>query len=166
MADTANRSRGSGRRVRGAFVPEARCGYRNPTLSSILATQVPCRTPSRSEALRSATDALRRLLARRSAGSVLKPSGGNCAVLPYICTVIQPCLPCGRAFFSGWHLLGTNQEVSTGLYCKTFSENAPLKNWMKGPRPKAQTRVPMPTRPPNRKVMTAQSASVKTRQPK
>ena len=36
MADTANRSRGSGRRVRGAFAPEARCGYRNPTLSSIL----------------------------------------------------------------------------------------------------------------------------------
>ena len=44
MADTANRSRGSGRRVRGAFVPEARCGYRNPTLSSILATQMPCRS--------------------------------------------------------------------------------------------------------------------------
>ena len=64
------------------FCPEARCGYRNPTLSSILATQMPCRTPSRSEALRSATDALRRLLARRSAGAVLKPSGGNCAVLP------------------------------------------------------------------------------------
>ena len=38
-----NRSRGSGRRVRGAFAPEARCGYRNPTLSSILATQMPCR---------------------------------------------------------------------------------------------------------------------------
>ena len=57
MADAANRSRGSGRRVRGAFVPEARCGYRNPTLSSILATQMPCRTPSRSEALRSATAA-------------------------------------------------------------------------------------------------------------
>ena len=55
------------------FCPEARCGYRNPTLSSILATQMPCRTPSRSEALRSATDALRRLLARRSAGAVLKP---------------------------------------------------------------------------------------------
>ena len=36
MADTANRSRGSGRRVRGAFAPEARCGYRNPTLLSIL----------------------------------------------------------------------------------------------------------------------------------
>ena len=35
MAETANRSRGSGRRVRGAFAPEARCGYRNPTLSSI-----------------------------------------------------------------------------------------------------------------------------------
>ena len=84
MAETANRSRGSGRRVRGAFAPEARCGYRNPTLSSILATQMPCRTPSRSEALRSATDALRRLLARRSAGAVLKPSGGNCAVLPQI----------------------------------------------------------------------------------
>ena len=45
-------------------------------------------------------------------------------------------------------------------------ETRPLKNWMKGPRPKAQTRVPMPTRPPSRKVMTAQSASVKTRQPK
>ena len=27
MADAANRSRGSGRRVRGAFAPEARCGY-------------------------------------------------------------------------------------------------------------------------------------------
>ena len=35
---------GSGRRVRGAFAPEARCGYRNPTLSSILATQMPCRS--------------------------------------------------------------------------------------------------------------------------
>ena len=57
MAETANRSRGSGRRVRGAFAPDARCGYRNPTLSSILATQMPCRTPSRSEALRSATAA-------------------------------------------------------------------------------------------------------------
>ena len=68
------------------FCPEARCGYRNPTLSSILATQLPCRTPSRSEALRSATDALRRLLARRSAGAVLKPSGGNCAVLPKVYT--------------------------------------------------------------------------------
>ena len=44
MADAANRSRGSGRRVRGAFAPEARCGYRNPTLSSILATQMPCRS--------------------------------------------------------------------------------------------------------------------------
>ena len=44
MAETANRSRGSGRRVRGAFAPEARCGYRNPTLSSILATQMPCRS--------------------------------------------------------------------------------------------------------------------------
>ena len=44
MAETANRSRGSGRRVRGAFAPEARCGYRNPTLSSILATQIPCRS--------------------------------------------------------------------------------------------------------------------------
>ena len=31
-------------RVRGAFAPEARCGYRNPTLSSILATQMPCRS--------------------------------------------------------------------------------------------------------------------------
>ena len=39
------------------FCPEARCGYRNPTLSSILATQMLCRTPSRSEALRSATAA-------------------------------------------------------------------------------------------------------------
>ena len=39
------------------FCPEARCGYRNPTLSSILATQMPCRTPSRSETLRSATAA-------------------------------------------------------------------------------------------------------------
>ena len=39
VAETANRSRGSGRRVRGAFVPEARCGYRNPTFSSIFATQ-------------------------------------------------------------------------------------------------------------------------------
>ena len=44
VAETANRSRGSGRRVRGAFAPEARCGYRNPTLSSILATQMPCRS--------------------------------------------------------------------------------------------------------------------------
>ena len=35
---------GSGRRVRGGFAPEARCGYRNPTLSSILATQMPCRS--------------------------------------------------------------------------------------------------------------------------
>ena len=26
------------------FAPEARCGYRNPTLSSILATQMPCRS--------------------------------------------------------------------------------------------------------------------------
>ena len=26
------------------FCPEARCGYRNPTLSSILATQLPCRS--------------------------------------------------------------------------------------------------------------------------
>ena len=30
--------------ARGAFAPEARCGYRNPTLSSILATQMPCRS--------------------------------------------------------------------------------------------------------------------------
>ncbi|MCI6623345.1 MAG: hypothetical protein MSB96_05140 [Subdoligranulum sp.] len=44
MAETANRNRGSGRRVRGAFAPEARCGYRNPTLSSILSTQMPCRS--------------------------------------------------------------------------------------------------------------------------
>ena len=42
-------------------------------LSSVLATQTAYRTPSRSEALRSATDALRRLLARRSAEAVLKP---------------------------------------------------------------------------------------------
>ena len=32
------------RQVRGTFAPEARCGYRNPTLSSILATQMPCRS--------------------------------------------------------------------------------------------------------------------------
>ena len=44
VAEIANRSRGSGRRVRGAFAPEARCRYRNPTLSSILATQMPCRS--------------------------------------------------------------------------------------------------------------------------
>ncbi len=62
MAETANRSRGSGRRVRGAFAPEARCGYRNPTLSSILATQMPC----------------------RSCRSGAKPQGGNCAVLPKV----------------------------------------------------------------------------------
>ncbi len=53
-------------------------------IEHFLATQMPCRTPSRSEALRSATDALRRLLARRSAGAVLKPLGGNCAVLPKV----------------------------------------------------------------------------------
>ena len=35
-----------GQRSQGArgFCPEARCGYRNPTLSSILATQMPCRS--------------------------------------------------------------------------------------------------------------------------
>ncbi|MFZ2867516.1 MAG: hypothetical protein WAZ41_06460 [Gemmiger qucibialis] len=48
--------------MRGAFAPEARCGYRNPTLSSILATQ-----------MRAA-----------AAGAVLEPLGGNCAVLPLL----------------------------------------------------------------------------------
>jgi len=62
VAETANRSRGSGRRVRGAFAPEARCWYRNPTLSSIL--QRRCRAAA--------------------AEAVLKPLGGNCAVLPKI----------------------------------------------------------------------------------
>ena len=33
-----------GPRGRGALPPEARCGNRNPTLSSILATQMPCRS--------------------------------------------------------------------------------------------------------------------------
>ncbi|MFZ1648566.1 MAG: hypothetical protein WAT48_03360, partial [Gemmiger qucibialis] len=28
----------------GLLPPEARCGYRNPTLSSIFATQMPCRS--------------------------------------------------------------------------------------------------------------------------
>ena len=37
MAETANRSRGSGRRVRGAFVPEARCGYRLSLIHILLA---------------------------------------------------------------------------------------------------------------------------------
>ena len=32
MADTAKRSRGSGRRVRGAFAPEARCGVPQPDI--------------------------------------------------------------------------------------------------------------------------------------
>ena len=57
---TANRSRGSGRRVRGAFAPK-RCGY-------------------------TATRHYRAFWQRRcraaAAGAVLKPSGGNCAVLP------------------------------------------------------------------------------------
>ena len=44
MADAANRSRGSGRRVR-AFAPRSTMHlYSNPTLSSILATQMPCRS--------------------------------------------------------------------------------------------------------------------------
>ena len=64
MAETANRSRGSGRRVRG-LCPEARCGYRNPTLSSIW--QRRCRAAA--------------------AGAVLKPQGGNCAVLPILSQV-------------------------------------------------------------------------------
>ena len=65
MAETANRSRGSGRRVRGAFAPEARCGYRNPTLSAFW--QRRCRAAA--------------------AGAVLKPSGGNYAVLPILSQV-------------------------------------------------------------------------------
>ena len=36
---------------------------------------------------------LRRLLARRSAGAVLKPSGGNCAVLPKVLSVMCGILP-------------------------------------------------------------------------
>ena len=47
MAETANRSRGSGRRVRGAFAPEAAMRVPQPdNLSSILAT-ADCRDRSR-----------------------------------------------------------------------------------------------------------------------
>ena len=65
MAETANRSRGSGRRVRGAFAPEARCG--------------------------TATRHYRAFWQRRcraaAAGAVLKPQGENCAVLPILSQV-------------------------------------------------------------------------------
>ena len=60
MADAANRSRGSGRRVRGAFAPKHDAG--------------------------TATRHYRAFWQRRcraaAAGAVLKPLGGNCAVLP------------------------------------------------------------------------------------
>ena len=60
MADAANRSRGSGRRVRGAFAPKHDAG--------------------------TATRHYRAFWQRRcraaAAGAVLKPQGGNCAVLP------------------------------------------------------------------------------------
>ena len=54
----------------------------------------------------------------------------------------------------------------TGLYFSTFWEKCPSKNWMKGPRQKAHTRVPMPTRPPSSQHSRAHSASVNTRHPK
>ena len=53
-----------------------------------------------------------------------------------------------------------------GLYRKTFSEKFLLKNCTNGPSPNAQISVPRPIRPPDTNVMTAHSASVKTRQPK
>ena len=43
---------GSGRRVRGLFAPKYDAGYRNPTLSSILATQMPCHRRSGAFAVR------------------------------------------------------------------------------------------------------------------
>ena len=62
MAETANRSRGSGRRVRGAFAPKHDAG--------------------------TATRHYRAFWQRRcraaAAGAVLKPQGGNCAVLPKV----------------------------------------------------------------------------------
>ena len=62
MADTANRSRGSGRRVRGAFAPKHDAG--------------------------TATRHYRAFWQRRcraaAVGAVLKPQGGNCAVLPKV----------------------------------------------------------------------------------
>ena len=87
MADTANRSRGSGRRVRGAFAPDVRCGYRNPTLSSILATQVPCRSR------RSGAQAVRRELC----GVALSDLGHfRSSFLFY--TLF---MPCSRSVYSG-----------------------------------------------------------------
>ena len=65
VADTANRSRGSGRRVRGAFAPKHDAG--------------------------TATRHYRAFWQRRwraaAAGAVLKPSGGNYAVLPILSQV-------------------------------------------------------------------------------
>ena len=62
MAETANRSRGSGRRVRGLLPPKHDAG--------------------------TATRHYRAFWQRRcraaAAGAVLKPSGGNCAVLPKV----------------------------------------------------------------------------------
>ena len=62
MAETANRSRGSGRRARGAFAPKHDAG--------------------------TATRHYRAFWQRRcraaAAGAVLKPQGGNCAVLPKV----------------------------------------------------------------------------------
>ncbi|MFZ2701224.1 MAG: hypothetical protein WAX70_00275 [Gemmiger qucibialis] len=45
-ASGGNREPKQGQRSQSArgFCPEARCGYRNLTLSSILATQMPCRS--------------------------------------------------------------------------------------------------------------------------
>ena len=114
-------------------------------LASILATQMPCRTPSRSEALRSATDALRRLLTRRSAGAVLMPLGGNCAVLPknnrHNLTRRNAAKGCAcyfmRGYRSSWSWVGISsawsgtpvQLPSGSLWLARFSSSMVCRSW-------------------------------------
>ncbi len=81
-----------------------------------------CRTAHRAAARRFGRNRrLRRLLARRSAGAALKPSGGNCAVLPLI---LYP-LPRGSALGVGVADRAQLGRVVGGLPASTVPDRGP-----------------------------------------
>ena len=97
MAETANRSRGSGRRVRGAFAPKHDAGT----------------------ATRHYRAFWRRRCRAAAAGAVLEPLGGNCAVLPhnFFKNICSRCKMSG-AFFVLVYRSASNKESVPADECE------------------------------------------------
>ena len=113
------------------FAPEARCGYRNPTLSSILATQMPCRS------CRSGAYAARRELC----GVALRRAGVPSS--PFILFTFISKRNCPPAYRAKRHIRGQFLLIrlfSGGvLRCHSLQiKSAPHPRWSRGHRSAAE----------------------------